>query len=91
MAREMRYVAQAFWGDRLVPGEPLPFVCALDAEEGGAILAREAKGVVAYQQMVDPEGPLLEDPEILRIWGDVPAAALGPDGSACDPWLDDVA
>jgi hypothetical protein len=91
VARRMRYVAQAFRGPALTPGEPLPFLCATDAEEGGAILAREAQGVLVYQQLVDPEGPIFDEPEILRVWGRVPAEALGPDGAAGDPWLDDAA
>lgn len=91
MGRRMRYVAQAFRGPGLIPGDPLPFLCAMDAEEGGEILSREAEGVLVYQQLVDPDGPVFDDPEVLRVWGRVPAAALGPDGAAVDPWLDDAA
>lgn len=91
MAREMRYIAQAFWGARLRPGEPMPFVCATDAEEGAAILAQSAEGVVAYQQFVDDDGPLYDEPEILGTWGRVPAAAISIDGEAADPWCGDMA
>lgn len=91
MATELRYVAQAFWGDGLRPSEPLPFLCAVDAEEGAAILAKTAAGVIAYQQPFNPEGPIYGEPEILVVWGRVPAAAVSIDGAASDPWLDDVA
>ena len=91
VARELRYVAQAFWGEELRPSEPLPFVCAVDAEEGAAILARTAQGVIAFQQVFDPEGEIYGEPDILGVWGRVPAAAVSMDGAALDPWLDDVA
>lgn len=76
MAGRLHYLAQPFWGADLRPGEPLPFMCAVDAEEGGAILAQSARGAIAYQQYIDPEGPIYGDPEILARWGDVPSGAL---------------
>jgi len=89
MARLLRYLAQPYWSGR--PGEPYPFLCAVDAEEGGAILMRQAEGVVVYQQWVDPDADLADDPEVLRVMGDVPAGGLAIDPDGRDPWLDDVA
>ena len=85
LAGQLRYIAQGFWGAELKPGEPMPFVCAVDAEEGARILARLARGAIAYQQIIDPVGPVFGDPEILGSWGHVPPAALAIDG---DPWSD---
>jgi hypothetical protein len=67
------------------------FVCAIDAEEGAAILAKQAAGVIAFQQEFDPAGPIYGEPEILGVWGKVPPEAISMDGAARDPWLDDVA
>ena len=63
----------------------------MDAEEGGAILARQAVGVVVFQQWIDLEALIYEEPEIIAQFGDVPRAATAIDGDAPDPWLDDVA
>lgn len=89
MPRRLHYFAQPFWNGR--PGGLLPFLCAMDAEEGGAILARSADGVLVYQQWRDDEEALADDPEVLQIIGDVPAGALMIDPDGRDPWLDDVA
>lgn len=85
MADQLRYLAQAFWGADLRPGDVMPFVCAVDAEEGARILARSARGAIAYQQIIDPDGPIYGEPEVLGVWGDVPAAARSIDG---DSWAD---
>lgn len=93
MAREMRYVAQPFWRQKrgLVPGEPLPFLCARDAEEGAQILARSAAGAVAYQQVVDVHAEIYDEPEILWASGDLPAGATAVDGEAIEGWAEDAA
>ncbi len=90
MARSMQYLAQPYWrrDGGLVPGEPLPFLCAVDAEEGGALLAKSAAGVVAYQQVIDRDASIFEEPEILATWGDLPASAVCIDG---DGWDDEAA
>lgn len=85
MPSQLRYIAQAFWGSDLRPGEPLGFICAVDAEEGAQILARSARGAIAFQQEYDPEGPLYGEPEILGRWGSVPVGAVAIDG---DVWSD---
>lgn len=82
----MRYAAQAFWGPGLKPGEPMPFVCAVDAEDGAQILARSAAGAIAFQQLVDPEGPIFDEPEVLGVWGRVPAGAISIDDDGQEPW-----
>jgi len=89
MPRRLHYFAQPFTSGR--PGEPYPFLCAMDAEEGGAILARSADGVLVYQQWRDDTASLADDPEVLQIIGDVPADALMIDPEGRDPWLDDAA
>jgi hypothetical protein len=82
MPRRLRYIAQPFWDGR--PGEPLPFLCAMDAEEGGRLLMSQADGVLVFQQWADEEAGLCDDPEILAILGDVPGAALQVDTPAPD-------
>lgn len=80
MSAQLAYFAQPFNGRR--PGEPLPFLCAQDAEEGGALLAKMADGVVVYQQIIDPEAQIYDEPEVLAVHGDVPSEALAPQGEA---------
>jgi hypothetical protein len=82
MPRRLRYIAQPFWDGR--PGEPLPFLCAMDAEEGGRLLMSQADGVLVFQQWADEEPGLCDDPEILVVMGDVPASALQVDPPAPD-------
>lgn len=83
MSRRRHYIAQPFWTreGRIVPGELHEFVCAIDAEEGGQILARTAAGVLVYQQVIDGEAQLYDEPEVLRIFGEVPkgARSIDPD------------
>lgn len=88
MPRRLRYVAQPFWkaAHGFRAGEVRSFVCAMDAEDGGAILLRHADGVLVYQQWVDAEAEIMEEPEVLAILGDVPAGALFIDPPAADPW-----
>lgn len=89
MPRRLRYIAQPFWAGR--PGEPYGFHTAMNAEEGGRILATQADGVLVYQQWVDDCAESLGEPDILATHGDVPAAARFIDGSATDPWESDAA
>lgn len=91
MSRQLRYFAQPFWTARREPAERYEFLCALDAEEGGAILQTSADGVLVYQQWIDAEADIHGDPEVLAVLGDVPTAALMLDPEGRDPWLDDVA
>ncbi|RZJ19098.1 MAG: hypothetical protein EON91_02575 [Brevundimonas sp.] len=89
MPRQLHYCAQVFRSGR--PAERYPFLCALDAEEGGAILARSADGVLVFQQSADLEANIFDDPEILQVIGNVPAGAMMIDPDGRDPWLDDAA
>lgn len=89
MGRQLRYIAQPYWNGR--PGHPYPFCCAVDAEEGGEILARSASGVLVFQQWVDLVAYIFEEPEILAVHGNVPRHVLAIDPDGRDPWLDDVA
>jgi hypothetical protein len=91
VAQRLHYFAQPFWRGRREPGPRYPFLCAVEAEEGGAILAKSADGVLVYQQWVDPEAEIFSDIEVLAIMGDVPRAALMIDPDGRDPWLDDAA
>lgn len=91
MTGRLRYFAQPFWSDRLATAEPYEFTCALDAEDGGRILFTEADGVLVYQQWIDAETALFDDPEVLLILGAVPRAAIAIDSDGRDPWLDDAA
>ncbi|MCZ4109558.1 hypothetical protein O3U67_15820 [Brevundimonas diminuta] len=61
---------------RLLGGEPLRFLSALDAEEGGELLARMSEGVVVYQQLGDPENDVWDDPELLAVYGDITEAQV---------------
>ena len=70
----LRYFALPYWNGR--PGEPYPFLCAVDAEEGGAILMRKACGALVYQQWIDDMLGPMDEPEILRVLGTVPKGAL---------------
>lgn len=89
MPRQLRYFAQPFTAGR--PGPLYPFLCAVDAEAGGQILARSMDGVLVYQQWVDTDADLVGDPEVLAVSGDIPRAALAIDPEGRDPWLDDAA
>lgn len=89
MPRQLRYIAQPFTNGR--PGTQYSFLCALDAEAGGDILARSSDGVLVFQQWVDPEAGAYDDPEVLAVRGAVPSAALAIDGDGREPWLDDAA
>ncbi|RZJ42843.1 MAG: hypothetical protein EON87_13640 [Brevundimonas sp.] len=73
-------------------GRPLPFACAVDAEEGASILSiGGAAGVVVYALWGDVDAEVFDDPEILQVVGDVPRVALCIDPDGPDPWLDDEA
>jgi hypothetical protein len=89
MPRQLRYIAQPFRDGR--PSAPYRFLCAVDAEAGGEILARSTDGVLVFQQWTDAEAAIFEEPEILAVFGEVPSAALMIDGDGRDPWLDDAA
>lgn len=89
MSRQLRYIAQPYWNGR--PGELYPFCCAVDAEEGGEILARSASGVLVFQQWIDAEIGIFDEPDVLAVHGDVPRHALAIDPDGRDPWLDDAA
>jgi len=89
MPRRLHYYAQPFWRGR--PGKLYPFVCAVDAEEGGRILALSAEGVHVFQQWRDEEAGTMDEPELLQVIGHVPDEALMIDPEGRDPWLDDIA
>lgn len=91
MPRRLHYYAQPFWDHRREPAQRYEFVCAVDAEEGGEILARSADGVLVYQQWADVEIELFGDIEVLAKHGSIPRAAIGIDPDGRDPWLDDTA
>lgn len=91
MPRRLHYFAQPFWNDRRVPAERFEFLCAVEAEEGGQILARSADGVLVYQQWIDTEAEIFGDPEVLEVHGSVPQSAFAVDPEGREPWLDDVA
>lgn len=89
MLRRLRYIAQPFWAGR--PGEPYGFHTAVNAEEGGRILASQADGVLVYQQWVDDDAETLSDPDILAVLGDVPKGALYIDDYGVDCQVSDAA
>lgn len=91
MPRRLHYYAQPFWGHRRVLAQRYEFACAVDAEEGGEILARSADGVLVYQQWADLELELFGEVEVLAQHGSVPRGATGIDPDGRDPWLDDIA
>ncbi|CAN7172419.1 hypothetical protein [Brevundimonas sp. LjRoot202] len=91
MPRRLHYFAQPFWNDRSVPAERYEFLCAVDAEEGGLILAKSADGVLVYQQWIDAAAEIFADPEVLAVHGKVPRGALAIDPDGREPWLDDAA
>lgn len=91
MPRRLHYYAQPFWAHRREPTQRYEFVCAVDAEEGGEILARSADGVLVYQQWSDTELDLFGEVEVLAGHGNVPRAAFQIDPDGRDPWLDDIA
>ncbi|WP_341020732.1 hypothetical protein [Brevundimonas diminuta] len=78
MARRLHYFARALVrvDGRLQGREPLHFLSAQDAEDGGMMLARLADGAVAYQQLGDPENDIWDDPELLAVYGEVTAAQV---------------
>ena len=81
MSRRLRYFAQAIAADGSAKS-PHEFVCALDAEDGGAILARGGNPVVVYQQWLDEASGSHEDPEILLTFGLTRPVAV----SGVAPW-----
>jgi len=91
MMRRLHYFAQPFWSARMDPAHRYEFACAVDAEEGGEILATAADGVLVYQQVIDPESGAHDDPEILAVHGSVPSGAICIDGDAPAPWSADAA
>jgi hypothetical protein len=93
MARCRRYIAQPYWNRAggIVAGEPYTFLSATDAEEGGAILSRQAVGVLVFQQWVDVEALIFEEPAIIAVYGQVPRDAMTIDADGPEPWLSDVA
>jgi hypothetical protein len=84
MAARLAYFAQPFFAEagQFRAGPLYPFNCASDAEEGGELLSRMAAGAVAYQQIIDPEAELFDEPEMLAVFGRVPASAREPQGEA---------
>ena len=83
MGARLHYFAKPLFQERgrWIAGPPLPFVCALDAEEGGLILAKMADGAVVYQQMADPDFDIWEEPELLAIYGEATAEQVVPDAA----------
>lgn len=88
MPRRLHYFAQPFFAGRRDAAQRFEFVCAVDAEEGGAILAKSADGVLVYQQWVDAEADVFEDPETLAVIGEVPAVARAIDPDGPEPWAE---
>ena len=86
MPRRLHYFAQPVWRAGATRSQRYEFRSAVDAEEGGRILARSADGVLVYRQWIDAEIDLFEDPEVLSILGDVPHTLLAIDPDAADPW-----
>ncbi len=78
MARRLMYFARPILltASGLRGGEPMPFLSAQDAEDGGRLVAKMAYGAVAYQQLADPEFDIWEDPELLAVFGDVSASVV---------------
>lgn len=78
MAVRLYYFARTVHvvGGRLEGGEPLPFLCAQDAEEGAAVLSKLGFGAIAYQQLADPDFDVWEEPELLATFGEVDGRAL---------------
>lgn len=91
MPRRLHYFAQPFWTARREPAQRYEFTCAVDAEDGGEILATAADGVLVYQQWIDVGAEIYGDPDILAIHGDVPSGALKIDADPPPPWAADVA
>lgn len=78
MAWRLHYFAKALTvvDGRLQGGEPMPFLTAQDAEEGGALLARMAVAAVAYQQLGDIDHDMWDEPELLAVFGEVTAVEV---------------
>lgn len=91
MPRRLHYFAQPFWIARPGSAQRYEFTCAVDAEEGGRLLMRQADGVLVYQQWVDCIAEIIEDPEVLAVLGEVPNAALVFDQPDQEPWELDAA
>lgn len=89
MPRRLRYIAQPFHEGRA--GEPYPFVCAVDAEEGGRILLTRADGVLVFQQWFDDVTGMDEEPDVLLALGRLPPGLLQIDPPGPDPWEADAA
>lgn len=89
MPRRLRYIAQPFFDGRA--GEPYPFVCAVDAEDGGRILLTRAEGVLVFQQGFDDVTGIEEDLEVLLVLGELPPGLLQIDPPGPDPWEADAA
>jgi len=90
MTRKLHYFAQPFWAARQDPAQRYEFTCAVDAEDGGEILATAADGVLVYQQWIDTESGAHDDPEILAVHGTVPSGAVCIDGDPPPPWSAEV-
>lgn len=89
MPRRLRYIAQPFYDG--LAGEPYPFVCAVDAEEGGRILLTRADGVLVFQQWFDDVTGMDEEPDVLLTLGRLPPELLQIDPPGPDPWEADAA
>lgn len=76
MARKTIYCAQAFWrrGGRLVGGEVRQFLNEDRARAGAAILLTGADGVAVFSLEGHPDENLWDEPRMIALVGDVPAA-----------------
>lgn len=83
MGRRLHYFAQPFWKGRRGAAQRYEFRTATDAEEGGAILARSADGVLVYRQWIDAEAEVFDDAELLVALGHIPSldGGAGIDGA----------
>lgn len=89
MPKRLCYIAQPFRDGR--PQTAYQFTCAVDAEEGGRILASRADGVLVYMQAVDDEAGVADEPEVLLTLGNLPDGLLAIDPPAPNPWDADAA
>ena len=76
MARKTIYCAQAFWrrDGRLVGGEVRQFLNEDRALAGADILLTGADGVAVFSLEGHPDENLWDEPCIISVLGDVPAA-----------------